>query len=489
MPPTADDAVHLLATAQHLALDATAQQNLLAARWQMALSLGFHILFSVVGMAMPVMMVAAQAIALRTKDRAWDELARRWAKGTAILFAVGAVSGTLLSFELGLLWPHFMEVAGPLVGLPFSLEGYAFFFEAIFLGLYLYGRERLSSLAHLMCGVGVAVSGMASGVFVVAVNAWMNLPTGFDLDSKGQMVNLRPWEVFASPAFATEALHMVCAAVTAVSFLVMGIHAARLLQDPFHRLHRAAILLAFAFAAVSAPLQLVTGDLAAKHLAHDQPLKLAAAEAHFHTTKRAPIIVGGMPNENTREVVGGVEIPGVLSLIAFLDVDATVLGLDHFDEREWPNVKVVHLAFDVMVGCGMALLSLVALGFGVMGLALIRRRRSDGAASIPWWRSAQQALLSSKAFVWGAVLCAPLGMLAVEAGWTVTEVGRQPWIIRGVMRTQEAVTSQPGLWTTLYLHIGIFVFLGLFVVVMLRRHVFGADDARDAGRVPEGGAR
>lgn len=489
MPPTADDAVQLLATAQQLALDATVQQNLLAARWQMALSLGFHILFSVVGMAMPIMMVAAQAIAIRTKDRVWDELARRWAKGTAILFAVGAVSGTLLSFELGLLWPHFMEVAGPLVGLPFSLEGYAFFFEAIFLGLYLYGRERLSQSVHLLCGVGVAVSGMASGVFVVAVNAWMNLPTGFDLDDSGALTNLRPWEVFSSPAFFTEAIHMACAAVTAVSFLVMGIHAARLLQDPFHRLHRAAILLAFAFAAVSAPLQLVTGDLAAKHLAHDQPLKLAAAEAHFHTSKRAPIVIGGMPNERTQEVVGGVEIPALLSVIAFLDPDATVMGLDHFDRREWPNVAVVHLAFDLMVGCGMALLTLVALGFGVMGLALIRRRQTTGSGAVPWWRSAQQALLSSRLFVWGAVLCAPLGMLAVEAGWTVTEVGRQPWIIRGVMRTQEAVTSQPGLWTTLYLHIAIFVCLGLFVVVMLRRHVFGADDARDVGRGKSGETR
>ena len=479
-----DDAETLLRAAETLVRDGAAAQNLLAARWQMALSLGFHILFSVVGMAMPVLMVAAQALWLKTKDPAWDELARRWAKGTAILFGVGAVSGTLLSFELGLLWPQFMEVAGPLVGLPFSMEGYAFSFEAIFLGLYLYGREKLSPKVHLLCGVGVAVSGMASGVFVVAVNAWMNLPTGFVLDSAGHLQDLEPWKVFASPAFFTEALHMTGAAVLAVSVLVLGIHAARLLQDPYSRFHRAAVALAFAFVVVSAPFQLLSGDLSAKHLAHEQPQKLAAAEAHFHTRRGAPIVVGGIPDEDSATVQGGIEIPYVLSTIAFLDPNAEVKGLDQFPRKDWPNVKVVHVAFDVMVGCGMALLAL--MGFGVLLILRQRLKRTSGLAS-SWWAP----LWHSKAFLWGATLCAPLGMLAVEAGWTVTEVGRQPWIIHGVLRTKDAVTTQPGLWTTLNLHIAIFVFLGVFVVVMLSRHVFGADAARDVGRrhAPHEGGR
>ncbi len=471
-----DNASHLATSiAGQLLTDPQLAANLLAARWQMALSLGFHILFSVVGMAMPVLMVVAQALALRTKDPAWDELSRRWAKGTAILFAVGAVSGTMLSFELGLLWPAFMEVAGPLVGLPFSLEGYAFFFEAIFLGLYLYGRERLSPTVHLLCGVGVAVSGMASGIFVVAVNAWMNLPTGFVLDATGALTQLEPWKVFESPAFFTEALHMSIAAVCSVSFLVMGIHAARLLQDPYNRVHRAAVVLAFSFAAISAPLQLFSGDLAAKHLAREQPLKLAAAEAHFHTMKQAPIIVGGFPNSKTQTVTGGLEIPYVLSTIAFLDPNAEVKGLDAFPRDEWPNVAVVHLAFDIMVGCGMALLAVV--GLGMLVLALRVRRRG--------WERAHRALWQSRAFLIAATLAAPLGMIAVEAGWTVTEVGRQPWIIRGVMRTKDAVTSQPGLSTTLAFHAVLFASLAVFVIVMLRRHVFLADEVRDAGREPE----
>jgi cytochrome d ubiquinol oxidase subunit I len=441
--------------------------DLFAARSQMAMSLAFHILFAVAGMAMPWLMVLAEARAHRSGDPVDLELARRWAKGTAILFAVGAVSGTVLSFELGLLWPRFMELAGPLVGLPFSLEGFAFFVEAIFLGLYLYGWNRLRPAVHLACGVMVALSGLASGVFVVAVNAWMNTPVGLELDASGAILSVDPWAPFRSPAFFTQALHMSLAAYASVAIAVLGIHAWRLRLDPTSAFHRAAVRVALGFAVVSVPLQLASGDLSAKHVARHQPAKLAAMEAHFHTERGAPLIVGGWPDEATGEVHLALKIPYGLSLLAFMDPQAEVKGLDAVPADERPPVLVPHLAFQIMVGCGLAMLLVVVSG---AALAWRHRRVPDD----PRWLRL-------------ATWCGPLGLLAVEAGWTVTEVGRQPWVIRGVMRTAEAVTPMPGLSVPLAAFTLLYVFLGVVVVLMLRAHVFGVgrdESGHDAEPTP-----
>lgn len=425
--------------------------DLLAARSQMAISLGFHILFAIAGMAMPVLMALAQWRFVVTGDREWRELADRWAKGTAILFAVGAVSGTVLSFELGLLWPEFMRHAGPLIGMPFSLEGFAFFLEAIFLGLYLYGRDRLSPRVHLACGVGVAVSGMASAVFVTAVNAWMNEPTGLVLE-QGRIVDVDPWAAMKSAVFGTEALHVVLASYAAVSFMVMGIHAHALRRKPDDPMHRRAFALALVMAMVAIPLQIASGDRSAKHIASHQPIKLAAAEGLFETTKGAPIALGGVPDLESGEMRGAIEVPYVLSILATGDPNGEVVGLDAVPRELWPPIAVVHVAFDVMVGCGTVMLAFAAWAAWI------------------WWRS-RPPPWAHRRLLWLARVVAPLGCIAIEAGWVVTEVGRQPWIVRGWMRTADAVTPMPNLVVPLVAFTALYFVLGIVVIVLLRAMV------------------
>ena len=431
------------------------------ARAQMTASLAFHILFAVAGMAMPLLMAVAGYWHLKTRDPVYRDLARRWAKGTAILFAVGAVSGTVLSFELGLLWPEFMAFAGPMIGLAFSLEGYAFFLEAIFLGLFLYGEQRLSPMVHWWCGVGVAISGVASGVLVMAVNAWMHTPTGFTLDPDGTLLSVDPWAAFKAASFPTQAAHMALAAYASVSFAVLGIHAWRLLHDPESRFHRTAAKIALGAALIVTPLQILSGDLSAKHLAQQQPTKLAAMEAHFETESGASLVIGGWPDTESRSLIGAIKIPYALSILAHGDPMAEVKGLEAFPEEEWPSVPIVHIAFQVMVGCGTAMLALVAYA----GWCWLRRRD----------------VLAQRRFLQAAILASPLGMIALEAGWVVTEVGRQPWIIRGVMRTADAVTPMPGLGVTFTVFSVLYLILGVVVIVMLRAHVFqvpaSSDDA------------
>ena len=274
--------------------------DLLAARSQMGISLAFHIIFAVVGIGMPALMVLAEWRAQRTGDAMYRELAKRWSKGTAILFAVGAVSGTVLSFELGLLWPSFMEFAGPIIGMPFSLEGFAFFTEAIFLGIYLYGWNRISTKAHLWSGVAVAGSGMISGVFVVMANAWMNAPAGFEL-VEGKAVHVDPIAALFNPAVVQQTLHMTIAAYCATGMAVAGIHAVLLLKHPGNRFHRAALTLALWVGVPAALLQPESGHFSAQWVAKRQPVKLAAMEGQFLTEVGAPLRIGGIPDERAFE--------------------------------------------------------------------------------------------------------------------------------------------------------------------------------------------
>ncbi len=436
--------------------------DLLAARLQMAISLAFHIIFAVVGIGMPLLMVVAERRWRATGDPLDLELAKRWSRGTAILFAVGAVSGTVLSFELGLLWPGFMELAGPIIGMPFSLEGFAFFLEAIFLGIYLYGWDRIPPRAHLLAGVLVAVSGAVSGIFVVIANAWMNAPTGFELVD-GRITSIDPLAAMANPAAFQQTLHMTLAAYAATGFGVAGIHAALLLRDPLNAFHRRALAIGLLVGAPAALLQPLSGDLSARAIARDQPVKLAAAEALFETQRGAPLLLGGWPDMETGTVRFGLEIPYGLSLLAHHDPHAEVQGLDAVPRDEWPNVPVVHLAFQVMVAIG-TFMALVALWAGWNAV----RRRDPG--DQPW-------LLRAIA------LCAPLGFIAIEAGWVVTEVGRQPWIIQGVMRTSEAVTPMPGLSYTLAGFTLLYLFLGVVVTWLIYAQIVRSPREQDWHRM------
>jgi cytochrome bd ubiquinol oxidase subunit I len=435
--------------------------DLLAARTQMALSLGFHMVFAAVGMAMPLMMVLAEGRWLRRGDRDALALARTWAGVTAVLFAIGAVSGTALSFELGLLWPRFMEFAGPLVGLAFAMEGFAFFVEAIFLGLYLYGWDRLSPLAHWLCGIPVAVSGAASGVLVLSANSWMQTPAGFELNSEGRVVNVDPVAAFLNPAYLLMALHSTLSTYQAVGFAAAGVYAYALLRGrrPGRRGYdRLALGIAMLLGGATAIVQPIAGDLLARQTFETQPAKAAAMEAQFRTERGAPLRIGGIPFPESGETRYAIEIPKLLSVLATGDPDGEVKGLEAFPREEWPNVPVVHAAFQTMVGLG-ALMAGLALWF-----------------AWAWWRERRRGvdLAARRGLLWALVLASPAGFLALEAGWTVTEVGRQPWIVYGVMRTGEAVTPLPGVEVTLALFTLLYLGLVVTLVVLLRRLAKGA---------------
>jgi cytochrome d ubiquinol oxidase subunit I len=444
--------------------------DLLAARSQMAMSLAFHIIFSVIGIGLPLLMVIAEWRWIRTGDAVYLDLAKRWSKGAAILFAVGAVSGTVLSFELGLLWPNFMRFAGPIVGMPFSLEGFAFFTEAIFLGLYLYGWNRIGRGAHLASGIVVALSGVLSGIFVVIANAWMNTPTGFTMID-GQPVDIRPFAAMANAAAFSQTLHMTLAAYAATGLGVAGIHAIMILRGHTSPFHRRALAIALVVGAPASLLQPVSGDLSARVVAATQPVKLAALEGHFKTTRGAPLHIGGWPDVERRETRWAISIPYGLSFLAFHDPNAEVKGLEEFPREDWPPVAIVHVAFQVMVALGayMALVSLWALW--------------------RWWRGRRtRALADDRVLLRALAVATPMGFIAIEAGWTVTEVGRQPWIIQGVLRTADAVTPMPGLVVPFLTFTLLYLLLGIIVVYVMRQQIIRAPSADEAGREPDVGA-
>jgi cytochrome d ubiquinol oxidase subunit I len=443
--------------------------DLLAARAQMALSLGFHIIFAAIGMAMPFLMAVSHYRWIRTGKRVYLDLTKAWSRGVAIFFATGAVSGTALSFELGLLWPGFMEHAGAVIGMPFSWEGTAFFIEAIALGLFLYGWNRLKPWVHWSVGLVVGISGVLSGIFVVCANAWMNSPAGFDwvqtASGSWQATNIDPFAAMFNPAWKMQTLHMTLSAFEATGFAVAGLHALLLLRKP-SLFHREAFKIALAVGAVAAILQPLSGDLLAKDTAVRQPIKLAAMESHFETSTRAPLLIGGIPDEATGTVKHAIEIPGALSFLAFGDFEAEVKGLNEFPRDEWPPVKVVHFAFQIMVGCGMILAALGALH---LLFSFVKR-----------WKP----LRMHRGFLWATALAGPLGFVALEAGWTVTEVGRQPWIIYGIMRTAEAVTPMPGLVVPFLLFTAVYLFLTGVVTWLMARHIANVERDYPSAKEP-----
>ncbi|XHR97646.1 cytochrome ubiquinol oxidase subunit I [Mucilaginibacter sp. UC70_90] len=424
--------------------------DFLAARSQMALSLGFHIIYSCIGMVMPVFMAISHYKWIKTQDPVYKNITVAWSKGVAIFFATGAVSGTMLSFELGLLWPGFMKHAGPIFGMPFSLEGVAFFIEAIALGLFLYGWNKLNNWVHWTAGVIVGVSGVASGILVVSANSWMNSPSGFDFIN-GQYVNIDPVKAMFNKAWFSESLHMIIAAFSATGFAVAGIHALMIYRKKNIAFHTKAFKIAIIFGAAAAILQPFSGDLSAKNAAEHQPAKLAAMEAYFHTQEYAPLVIGGIPDTAAKKVNYGLEVPGLLSFLVHDNFKTQVNGLDKIPVKNQPPVAVTHYAFQIMVGIGVLMMLIGIIYFYELW-------KKKDLLSKPWFL---------KTFIWAT----PLGFIALEAGWTVTEVGRQPWIIQGVMRTSEAVTPMPGIQYSFYLFSFIYFTLSVAVIFLLKRQI------------------
>ena len=432
-------------------------ENIDAARLQMAFTLIFHIVFACIGMVMPFFMVVAHKKWLNTRNPIYLSLTKSWQKGVAIFFVTGAVSGTALSFELGLLWPEFMRHAGPIIGMPFSLEGAAFFVEAIALGFYLYGWGKIPEKFHWYTGIIVGIAGVSSGILVVAANGWMNAPTGFDYIN-GEFLNIDPIQALLNPAWFTQALHMTLAAFTATGFAVGVIHAYQILRKRNTELHKKAFKIAISFGAIAAILQPISGDLSAKDIAQRQPVKLAAMEAHYDTQKGAPLYIGGIVDNDKQEVSYKIAIPKALSFLAFGDMNAPVKGLNDFPEDVRPNVPIVHYAFQVMIGLG-GLLLLAGIYF------LITHFRKPH-----WFRNSK--------FWWIFTFLSPAGFLALEAGWIVTEVGRQPWIIHNIMKTKDAVTPMPGIIFSFYMYVAVYSCLAIAVTWLMARQIKALNTAK-----------
>ena len=402
-----------------------------------ALSFAVHIPLVCFGVAFPAIVLFLEWIGRRRGDEVVLELARRWSKAMIALFAVGVVTGTILSFELGLLWPQFMARYGDVFGLAFALEGFSFFVEAIFVAIYVYGWDRLSPRAHMLAGIPVAVAGVTGSFMVIAVNGWMNHPVGG-----------APFEaLFGNPYFWHEFVHMYLAAYLVAGFATASVYAVAMLRGRRDRYVRIAFAVPLTVAAIAAPAQVVVGDWAAREVAQHQPAKLAAFEGLGETRTGAPVHLGGWYVDG--EVRYGLEVPRLLSLLAFHDPDATVRGLDAVAPEDRPPVNVVRVAFQLMVGIGTLL---AAFGVGHL-VHLWRRRRLPG----------------SRWFLYAVVALGPLSVVALIAGWVTTEVGRQPWVVYGLMRTEEAVTGAGGIPVGYGALVAVYLALAAAVVWLLRR--------------------
>jgi cytochrome bd ubiquinol oxidase subunit I len=436
----------LASTAPGAVAAGSAAANVSNAALQMGFTLGWHVILASLGVAFPTLILVAEWRGLRRGDKVALLLARRWAKTFGVLFAVGAVSGTILSFELGILWPRFMARWGPVFGFPFTLEGVAFFIEAIFLGIYLYGWDRLPPRAHLASGVPIAVAGMASAWFVVTANSWMNSPSGFRL-AHGKLVSASPWAAMINAATPTETSHMILAAYMVTGFLIASVYAAGMLRGRNGRYHRLAFWLSFGVAAVLTPVQGIVGDLSARYVSAHQPVKLAAMELVQHTGRGVPETLGGLLING--RVVGALRIPDGLSLLDHFSLHARILGLNIVPAAQRPTVNIVHVSYDIMVG----------LGFCLFFLGL-------WAAWLAWRRRPVQR---SRWFLRAAVLAGPAAVAAMETGWLVTEEGRQPWLVYHHMTVVQGVNPAPGLWIGLWVVIALYTVLTAVLGYLLSR--------------------
>jgi len=420
--------------------------ELLAARSQMAFTLGFHIILACLGVAMPAIVLVANGLGLRRGDPVLLTLAERWSKVMAVTFAVGAVTGTVLSFEMGLLWPVLMGRFGGAFGLPFAIEGIFFFLEAIFIAIYIYGWRRLSPRAHLLSGLPVAISGLGGTFSVVAANAWMNAPAGYVLGPDGRVVDVAPLDVLFNGATGYEVVHMFLAGYMVTGFLLASVYAIGMLRGRADRYMRLGFAIPFAIAAVAAPLQVAVGDVAARAIYEQQPAKFAAMELITRSGPDQSVTIGGILDGD--HVVGGLEIPGFASLLAGFSTDTVITGFDAIAPDDRPPATVVHLAWDTMVGLGTLLVVVAA-----WAAALAVRRRD---------------LARSRWFLRAAALTGIAAVVALEAGWIVTEVGRQPWIVYLVLRTADAVTRAPGVQVSFAAVIVLYATLGVATILALR---------------------
>jgi cytochrome d ubiquinol oxidase subunit I len=423
-----------------------ATTNLEWARSQMAFTLGFHIVLASIGVALPAIMLIANYRGLRKHDEDALELARRWSKVVAVTFAVGAVTGTVISFEFGLLWPEFTGRFGKVFGVLFAVEGIFFFLEAIFVAIYIFGWKRLSPWKHFWAGVPIPICGIGGAFSVVAVNSWMNQPQGFS-PTTGDVTSVDPWKVIFNPAVPYEVPHMILAAYLVTGFLVASIYGVGMLRGRRDRRHRLGLLIPLTVACIATPIQFAVGDTAARSIAQDQPIKFAAMECVQTTSTHVTEYIYGRCTADG--VKGGLGIPGFDSFLVGWSTDTQVVGLDTVPPQDRPPANtMLHWAFDTMVGiCTM----LIALGLWL---------------AWAWWR--KRDIPQSKWFLRAVAVSGVASVVALECGWIVTEVGRQPWVVYNVMRTEDAVTKADGVWITFTAIVVLYAALGTALILTLR---------------------
>jgi cytochrome bd ubiquinol oxidase subunit I len=417
-----------------------------AARSQMAFTLGFHIILASLGVAFPAIMLIANYRGLRRDDADALLLARRWSHVVAVTFAVGAVTGTVLSFEFGLLWPAFTGRFGKVFGVLFAIEGICFFLEAIFVAIYIFGWKRLRPWTHFWTGVPIVITGLGGAFSVVAVNSWMNQPQGFS-PASGEVTSVEPLKVIFNPAVPYEVPHMILAAYLVTGFLVASVYAVGMLRGRRDRYHRLGLLIPLTVACIATPIQFAVGDTAARAIAEDQPIKFAGMECVQHTSSDVTEYIYGRCTADG--VKGGVGIPGFDSFLVGWSTSTRVTGLDSVPAEDRPPANtMLHWAFDTMVGICTVLIALGAwLAFA-------------------WWRG--RDIPQTRWFLRATAVSGVAAVVALECGWIVTEVGRQPWVVYNVMRTKDAVTQADGVWVTFAIVLGLYAVLGAVLVLTLR---------------------
>jgi len=430
------------------ALGGAGGPDAIIARRMQAMSLAVHIPIVCFGIAFPAMILFVEGLYLRTGEPTYKALAKRWSKVAITIFAVGVVTGTILSFEFGLLWPNFMATFADVFGVGFALEGISFFIEAIFIAIYVYGWDRLPRRTHFLTGIPVVITGFTGSFWVLGVNAWMNDPVGFKVVA-GRVVDPHPLRALLAPNLGHELTHMYLAGYIVTGFIVAGVYAAARLRGRRDLYHRTGLVVALSFAAFASGAQGLVGDWAGRRVAVSQPVKLAAFEGLGRTEKGAPFTIGGIYDAKKGETRYGIHVPRMLSILATHDPNGKVTGLDSVPAADRPPVNVVRLSFQTMAAIG-TLLALIGLWFVATFLRFRRLPRS------PWFLRAVMA-------------AGPLALVALIAGWIATEVGRQPWIVYGVMRTSQAVTKSTGLGVGFAFLVVVYVGLAAAVAWLLRR--------------------
>jgi cytochrome d ubiquinol oxidase subunit I len=422
--------------------------NLIAARTQMGVSFFFHIIFAALGVGLPVLLCISEGLALWRKDASLLALARQWTRAFAILFAVGAVSGNIVEFEISLVWPRFAGSAGAIIGLPFATEGFAFFMEGIFLGLYLYGWGRLAPKVHWLCSFPIVLSGSASAWFITSANSWMNAPTGFQIVD-GKMTNINPFAAMLNPFTPFETVHMILACYVAAGFGTAAVYAVGLLRGKHDDYHLKGLLLGLALGMAAIPFQILSGDLNARAVSRLQPAKYAALEGVMRSGFGLPLYIGGIPNPQTGETPYALVIPHGESLLSNFDLNSYTQGFDAFSPDVRPEFPVlIHLTFDAMVLCAFFMFIV-----GVIFWLLYLKRRG--------------AIPTYKWLLWCVAIAGVFSFAAIELGWITTEEGRQPWIIYSLMRVSSAVTPVPLMEASFIVFSCIYILLGATLIILL----------------------